>query len=128
MKTTENLLNAAIGVLQTRRRCQGHFVLIDGSVDPIGALAVGAGEEPDVWMGLRELPESQIAGVDRVLVDAAWTLLGVAVPHVDAWQMAVNDVVRLLGDWADAASDDEVYDALTKAAHVAAQVCEASRG
>ncbi len=126
--TAENLLNAAIGVLERRGRCRENFVLIDGSVDPLGALAVAAGEEPDAWMGLRELPESQITGTDRALVDAAWYLVVVAVPHVDSWQLPVDDMVGLLGDWADRATDAEVFDALTKAAHAAQQALEVSRG
>ncbi len=122
MSTAENLLNAAIEVLERRGRCRENFVLADGSVDPLGALAVAAGEEPDIWMGLRELPESQIVGADRVLVDAAWYLVVVAVPHVDSWQFTVDDMVSLLGDWADRASDAEVFAALAKAAHATRQV------
>lgn len=125
MKTAENLLNAAMGVLQQRGRCRENFVLIDGSIDPLGALAVAAGLEPDTWMGLREVPESEIAGVDRVLVDAAWVLASAAVPGVGAEHMPVHDLVGVLGDWSDRSTDAEVFDALAKAAHVAGQAHEA---
>jgi hypothetical protein len=52
----ETILNAAIGVLERRGRCTGHFEIAGGQVDPLGALAVAAGMEPDTWMGLREYP------------------------------------------------------------------------
>ncbi|GGK62211.1 hypothetical protein Sme01_04170 [Sphaerisporangium melleum] len=126
--TPENILNAAIGVLEMRGRCRGNYELGDGSVDPLGALAVAAGLEPDDWMGLRTLPESQIAGGDRVLVDAAWFLVAAAVPRVETWHLPVDDMVRALGDWADCASDAEILGALTKAAHHAGQVLEVTRG
>ena len=125
MKTSENLLNAAIGVLQLRGRCRENFELADGSVDPLGALAVAAGLEPDTWMGLREIPESQIKGIDRVLVDAAWVLASAAVPELGTEHMPVHDLVGVLGDWSDRSSDAEVFDALTKAAHAVGRVCEA---
>lgn len=125
MKTAENLLNAAVGVLERRGRCRENFVLADGSVDPLGALAVAAGLEADDWMGLRDIPEHEITGIDRVLVDAAWVLAAAAVPELGAEHMPVHDLVGVLGDWSDRVSDAEVFDALTKAAHAVGRVCEA---
>lgn len=117
----ETILNAAMGVLQHRGRCKANFVLADGSVDPLGAIGVARGMEPDIWMGLRELSPSEIYGTDKDVVDAARFLAEAAVPGQCPLDMPVNDLVGVLGDWADAASDEEVYDAFTKAAHLAEQ-------
>jgi hypothetical protein len=124
--TATTLIADAASILQMRGRCRGNFVLGDGTLDPLGAIAVAAGLEPDTWMGLREIPESQIYGVDRAMVNAAWVLATVAVPRVDTPLMPVHDLVGVLGNWADVATDAEIFDALAKAAHVAAQACEGS--
>ncbi|MDH2424850.1 hypothetical protein [Sphaerisporangium sp. TRM90804] len=119
MKTVENLLNAAIPVLERHGRCRGHYELVDGSVDVCGALAVAVGLEPDTWVGLWRATPEEITPVDRVLIEAARTVGRVVAPLAEVDALSVRELVGLLGDWSDRASDAEVFDALTKAAHVA---------
>ena len=115
----ETILNAAIGVLERRGRCTGHFEIAGGQVDPLGALAVAAGMEPDTWMGLREYPAEWMDEQDGRLVAAARLLAEVAVPGQCPPDMPVHDLVGVLGDWSDAAIDAQVFDALAKAARAA---------
>lgn len=122
----ETILNAAIGVLQQRGRCTGEFVVQDGTVDTLGAMAVAAGMEPQIWQGLQELPAIQIVGRDAVLVGAARVLAGLVAPLQDTATMPVGRLVSLLGDWSDLSSLAEIYDALTKAAHLAQQAGDAA--
>lgn len=116
----ETILNAAIGVLQRRGRCRGHFETRDGKVCQLGALAVAAGHEPDLWMGLRDLTFEKLGQADRVLVEAARILAQVEAPMQPVREMSLDQVVTLLGDSNDIASDSEVFTFLSRAARVAA--------
>ncbi len=116
---TETILNAAIGVLQRRGRCRGHFETRDGKVCQMGALAVAAGHEPDLWMGLRDLAFEKLGPADRVLVEAARILAQVEAPMQPVREMSLDELVTLLGDSNDITCDAEIFDFLTKAAHEA---------
>lgn len=121
----ETILNAAIGVLERRGRCLGHFQTADGKVCQLGALAVAAGYEADLWMGLRELAYDDLDACDRVLVDAARILARVEAPLLADCEMSIDRLVGLLGDSNDVATDAEVFGFLAKAAHVAGVECAA---
>lgn len=112
------VLAAAVGVLRDRGRCVGSFHVAGGSVDVMGALAVAVELNPDVWMGLREMPETEISGELAVLVDAARHLSRAALPLHDA-DGPVNDLVGVLGEWHDRALDADIYAALAKASEQA---------
>ena len=84
----------------------------------MGAIALAADLEPDVWMGVREMLDGQITGELALLVDAARHLCRAAIPYTDP-DAPVDDLVGVLGDWQDTASDADVANALTKAAHMA---------
>ncbi|MGA4989968.1 DUF6197 family protein [Nonomuraea bangladeshensis] len=122
------ILADAITVLEQRGMCSGTFVIASGAVDAFGALAVAAGSEPDVWMGLREWHEIHWEPSDHQLVDAAYRLAEQVLPGCDVAGMALDDLITDVGDRLDAMSLDEVLDALAKAAHEAglAEKAEAS--
>lgn len=122
----ETILNATIGVLARRGRCFGGFEYA-GKCCVLGAMAVAAGADPDVWLALQEMPEVEMASGDRELVAAARFLAAVVAPeyagadlekvcvHVGRW----HDGNRWRAD--EAPKTSVVFEALTKAAHFAEQ-------
>jgi hypothetical protein len=117
-----NILHAAIGNLERRGRCLGSYEIAGGAVDPLGAMALGAGDRPDVWQGLMYCSPQEWAPHDVTMVAAARLLARVAAPLLDVDGMPVVSLVGLLGDWADAATDREVFEALAEAARRAESV------
>lgn len=121
----ETILHATIGVLARKGRCFGGFEYA-GKHCVLGAMAVAAGADPDVWLALQEMPELEMDPADRELVAAARCLATVVCPeqavadletvcvHVGRW----HDGNRWRGDMEPKTS--EVFEALTKAASLAA--------
>ncbi|SET52460.1 DUF6197 family protein [Nonomuraea wenchangensis] len=113
-----SILADAITVLEQRGMCSSNFVIASGAVDAFGALAVAAGSEPDVWMGLSDW-NAPWEPSDRQLVDAAFYLAELVLPGRDVVGMPLDDLITDVGDRLDAMSLHEVLDALAKAAHEA---------
>lgn len=126
--TPETILHAAIGVLERRGRCRNDFETADGKVCQLGALAVAAGQHADLWRVLREMEFEDLAPTDRVLVEAARILAKVEAPLQPVHEMSIDRLVTLLGDSNDIASDAEIFDFLTKAAHEASRLAEKAGG
>ncbi|MER7361831.1 DUF6197 family protein [Nonomuraea wenchangensis] len=117
------ILADAITVLEQRGMCAGNFTVRTGEVDAFGALAVAAGFEPDVWMGLRDWNE-RWSPSDRQLVEAAYYLAELVLPDRDLSEMLLDDLITDVGVRLDAMSLHEVLDALAKAAHEAGRLAE----
>jgi hypothetical protein len=124
--TVETILHATIGVLQRRGRCFNNYEYA-GKVCVLGAMAVAAGQDPRLWVALQELDEEERAREDRELVAAARLFASVAVPSVA--EADLEDLCVEVGRWHDGErrpgdvrpENSEVFEALAKAAHLAAQ-------
>jgi hypothetical protein len=86
-------------------------------VDQLGALAIAAGHEADMWRFWRDLPFEELDDATLALVEAARLLAEVQAPLQPVRTMTLNRLVMLLGDSNDIASDEEIFDFLAKAAH-----------
>jgi hypothetical protein len=122
----ETILHATIGVLQQRGRCFNNYEYA-GRVCVLGAMAVAAGQDPDLWVALQELDEGEQARKDAELVRAARLFASVTVPRVaDA---DLEDLCVEVGRWHDGErlpgdvrpENSEVFEALAKAASLAAR-------
>ncbi|MEV0830957.1 MULTISPECIES: hypothetical protein [Streptosporangiaceae] len=112
MKTSENILNAAIGVLVDRGRAFADYGGTTGPVCGLGAIAVAAGLEPDAWRYLSEDPEALWSPAEVAMVGAARRLLATVAPWLDAADTPLDDLISLLGDWYDRATDSVLFGAL----------------
>ncbi|TDD54533.1 hypothetical protein E1286_04910 [Nonomuraea terrae] len=119
--TPASILAGASSVLEQRGRCTDHYEIRDGQVDAFGAMALAAGDDPGVWTALCWERTHEWEEQDRALVAAGHFLADAATPGLCPPDMPVADLVETLSIRLDAASDAEVYDAFTKAAHLAEQ-------
>lgn len=122
--TPAYLLYGAIAALEVRGRCRGDFERGDGRVCQMGALAVAAGHDADIWRLWRDLTVEELDEPALVLVAAAKILAKVEAPLQPVHEMSLGRLVTLLGDSNDVASDAEILDFLAKAAHEAARLAE----
>lgn len=120
----ETILHTARGVLERCGRCVGDFELGDGRVDQLGALAIAAGADADMWRFWRGFTFEELDEHTRVLVEAARILAKVEAPLRPVHEMSIERLVSLLSDSNDMASDAEIYDFLAKAAHEASRLAE----
>jgi hypothetical protein len=111
----EMALLEAMSVLMERGRAFADYGGATGPVCGLGAIAVACKLPADAWRLLDEIPASEWGVEETVMVAAGRRLLAVAVPHVDADDVPLPDLVGLLGDWNDRASDNELFGALTRA-------------
>ncbi len=112
MKTAENILNATMGVLIDRGRAFADYGGSTGPVCGLGALAVASGLEPDAWRYLSEDPEELWEPAEIAMVEAALCLLETVAPWLDVEDTPLDDLIAVLGDWYDRATDNEVFGAL----------------
>lgn len=117
--TPASILTGALIVQQQRGRCTGNFEIQGGRVDPLGSMALAAGDDPGIWTALRWDIEEEWEDQDRALIAAARFLAEAAIPGQCPPCMPVDDLVETVSACLDAATDAEVYDAFTKAAHLA---------
>jgi hypothetical protein len=117
--TAFEILTGAVGVLQRRGRCVGDFEVGDGRVCLLGALAVAAGGDADLWRFLREFDMADLDVQDAPLVEAARLVAEVIAPLQPVRRMSIDQLVTLIGDAHDAATDQQIFSVLSSAAEAA---------
>jgi hypothetical protein len=111
--STEKTLRDAMGVLIHRGRAFADYGDLDsGPVCVLAAIAIAAGLGPDAWRYLDEAPEQEWEPSETRMVEAARALLAVTAPWVDAYDTAISDLISLVADWYDRATDNDLYGAL----------------
>jgi hypothetical protein len=118
--TPAYILHGAIAALKWRGRCRRDFETGDGRVCQLGALAVAASFDADVWRFLQDATFEELDQRERVLIAAAQILARVEAPMQPVHEMSLRRLVTLLSDSNDIASDSEVFTFLARAARVAA--------
>jgi hypothetical protein len=108
----EDILNASIGVLAERGRAFGDYGGATGPVCGLGAIAVAAGLEPEAWRYLSEDPEALWSPAEVAMVAAARRLLATVAPWLNAYDTPLDDLISVVGDWYDRATDNELFGAL----------------
>jgi hypothetical protein len=109
------ILTDAIGVLEQRGRSFGTYLNRQGEVCVLGAMAMAAGTDHDIWEGLGLYPEDEWELGDAELVEAARILLTLLPIEVDLNDLPIEDLVEHIGDWHDGVWNGENRDAPTNA-------------
>ncbi|TMR11067.1 hypothetical protein ETD86_37115 [Nonomuraea turkmeniaca] len=99
------ILTDAIGVLEQRGRSYGTYLNQQGEVCVLGALALAAGTEHDIWEGLGLYPEDEWELGDAEMVEAARQLLTLLPVKADLNDLPIQDLIEHIGDWHDGVSD-----------------------
>jgi hypothetical protein len=120
--TPETICPTAIGVLLERGRCRTSFTDEQGRVDRLGALALAAGFEPQVWLDLRQVQKDEDLTPDQLaLVEAARLVAHVEAPCQDPHLLPLDRLVMLVGDGEELITDGQACMSLAKATALAEQ-------
>lgn len=115
-----SILRRAARVLEVRGKATGDYEWPTGQVCPLGALGVAASQGAEAFRFLLDVLPVRVE--HRAVLDAARVLLSVIAPDVDEDEATVEDIIRIVGDWADNASLAEAVAALREAARRAEAV------